>query len=758
VGGGFESNSFEALAMSVKSFGQRQAGPVLGWWSVRETEERLVRSDGASVRFLGFVSRDDERGKESSHDRRWMRFEAATANRTIELFVQQRDVFSPSGPRLLIWRLDYAFSLQQFGIGALDYEEWIEIDRLICDALVCWPQWEATGLRPALIAVNGGWRKGEWRKECYRTFSMANLDVLGRNAVLRSPVFSEEPTRRWCFLPPARQATVDEEMTTRERFVAAKPEEVENLVLGLLPHRPHLQSDDRVFVPLSQIRGQTVWLYMDEDIITDRISVYAQEDSWMFRIENEVLVGTIDRRSGTAFKFNLPWEGANGSPKREFGNFPLVVLDRFCDLCDNAVWQWKEARFYLCDRSSVKDPAKEICIQPPKRVRADNMVSAAGTAVRVDLVTAEGAQKGRSYFRDEISYFFNDDPPFLNRSIWEQFEYQAEASSLTDRTTGQKIELLEIVSGSGKVTDGCQGVFCYRDGDGEYLLVVTRESRKTNYGAGQWVLDYEASRSRNQQSGRQSIPDVRWHEIASFSRDALLAWPETQIFGPAPSRLLEMGGYLQGRWEPRLRRRQHAYLRKMQSDTSVGRHRIEASALQPWNAIHPDVDIESTDSRVQAVLRKLSAQSAETASINQTRPAGWLRADGRAIFYLQDWQTLRMPPDGDPHQAPIFEYLDEDVTLRLPLRRFDEYEMASLALMEVNPASVFYGEVEPLPAFSPIWRSQPRWRPTREIWRRLVTAMEAQIERISGQLRVKGLYTSHGYDSDAERTVWLERF
>ncbi|MGR9552349.1 hypothetical protein ACU8MG_04165 [Rhizobium leguminosarum] len=743
--------------MSGKSFGQRQASPVLGWWSVREAEERLVRSDGAFVRFLGFVNSDDERGEESSNDRRWMRFEASGANRSIQLFVQQRDVFNPSGSRLLIWRLDYAFSLQQFGIGALDYEEWIEIDRLICDALVCWPKWEATGLRPALIAVNGGWHKGQWRKECYRTLRMAYLDALGRNAVLRSPVFSEEPTRRWSFLPPTRQATVDEEIATRERFAAAKPEEVENLVFGLLPHRPHLQSGDRVFVPLSQIRGRTVWLYMDDDIITDRISVHAEEAGWTFRIGNEVLLGTIDRRRGTAFKFDFPWEGAKGSLKREFGNFPLVFLDRFRDLCDNAVWQWKEARFCLCDRSSIKDHVKEICIQSPKRVRAHDLVSAAGTAVSVHLVTAEETQDGKGYDHDMISYIFNDDPTLLNRSIWEQFEYQTEASSLTDRTTGQKIELREIISGSGKVTDECRAVFCYSDSDGEYLLVVTRESRKTSSAAGQWVLDHEASRSKNRQSGRQSIPDVRWHEIANFSRDAFLAWPETEIFGPSPSTLLEIGGCFQGRWEPQLRRRQYAHLRTVQSDPSVGGDRVKASALQPWNSIDPDVDVESTSSRVQAVLRKLSARRAETAKINRTRRAGWLRADGRAIFYLQDWQTLRAPPDGDAYQAPIFEYLDDDITLRLYPKGFDEYEMESLALMEVNPASTFYGEVEPLPAFSPMWHSQPRWRPTREIWRRLVTAMEAQIERTSGQLRIKGLYTAHGYDSAAARTVWLEQ-
>lgn len=743
--------------MSVKSFGQRQASPVLGWWSAREGEERLVRSDGASVRFLGFVSRDDERGRESPDDRRWMRFEAAGANRSIQLYVQQRDVFNPSGSRLLIWRLDYAFSLQQLGIGALDYAEWIEIDRLICDALVCWPKWQATGLRPALIAVNGGWHKGQWREECYRTLSMAYLDALRSNAALRSPVSSGEPTRSWCFLPPARQVTVEEEIATHERLSAAKPEEIEDLVVGLLPNRPHLQSDDRVFFPLLHIGGRTVWLYMDDEIITDRIFTYTQETDWTFQISHEVLIGTIDRRTATAFNFDFRHESRRGNLKTEFGNFPLVFLDRFRDLCDNAVWQWKKAQFYLYDLSSIKGLVKESSVRPPERVRADHIVSAAGTAVKVNLVTSEGAPEGKSYDRDMISYIFHDDPTLLNRSIWEQFEYQTEASSLADRTTGQKIELREIVSGSGKVTDGCRAVFCYSDSDGEYLLMVTRESRKTSSAAGQWVLDHEASRSKNRQSGRQSIPDVRWHEIANFSRDALLAWPETEIFGPSASTLLEIGGCFQGRWEPQLRRRQYAHLRTVQNDPSVGGDRVEASALQPWNAIDPDVDVESTSSRVQAVLRKLSARRAETAKINRTRRAGWLRADERAIFYLQDWQTLRAPPDGDAYQAPIFEYLDDDITLRLYPKGFDEYEMKSLALIEVNPASTFYGEVEPLPAFSPIWHSQPRWQPTREIWRRLVAAMEAQIERTSGQLCIKGLYTAHGYDSHAARTVWLER-
>ncbi|ANL67619.1 hypothetical protein AMC82_CH04031 [Rhizobium phaseoli] len=743
--------------MTIQSFGKREPSQVLGWWSTREGEERLVRSDGASVRFLGFLSRDDERGKGTPNDRRWMRFEAASANRSIKLFVQQRDVANPSSPRLLVWRLDYVFSLQQVGVDALNYEEWLEIDRLICDALVCWPKWEATGLRPALIAVNGGWHKGQWSKEYYRTFSMAYLDALRSNAVQRSPVASEEPTRRWSFLPPARQATVDEEIATRERFAAAKPEEVENLVFGLLPHRPHLQSGDRVFVPLSQIRGRTFWLYVDEDIITDRISVHAEGAGWTFRIGNEVLLGTIDRRRGTAFKFDFPWEGVKGSLKREFGNFPLVFLDRFRDLCDNAVWQWNESQFCFFDLSTKEGFVKEISIRPPQRVRADHIASAAGTAVRVNLVTAEGAPEGKSYDRDMISYIFHDDPPLLDRSNWEQFEYQADAYSLTDRRTAQKIELQEIVSGSGKVTDECQGIFCYRDNDGEYPLVVTRESRKTSYGAGQWVLNHEASRSKNQQLGNRSIPETRWQDIAKFSRDALLAWPETDIFGPSPSALLELGGFFQGRWEPRLRRQQYVHLRTVEDNLSVGRDRVEASGPQPWNPIASDVDIEITSSRVQAVLRKLSAHSAEIARSNQTRRAGWLRADGRAIFYLQDWQTLRAPPDGDAYQAPIFEYLDDDITLRLYPKRFDEYEMKSLALIEVNPASTFYGEVKPLPAFSPIWHSQPRWRPPREIWCRLVTAMEAQIEQISGKLQIKGLYTAHGYDSHAARTVWLER-
>lgn len=102
-----------------------------------EEEERLVRSDGASVRFLGFVNQGDEPGKGGLNDRRWMRFEANDTNRSMQFLVQWRDVFSPQSPRALIWRLDYARSLEQSGIVELNYQEWVAMDRLICDALVC---------------------------------------------------------------------------------------------------------------------------------------------------------------------------------------------------------------------------------------------------------------------------------------------------------------------------------------------------------------------------------------------------------------------------------------------------------------------------------------------------------------------------------------------------------------------------------------------------------------------------------------------
>ncbi|WP_245450002.1 hypothetical protein [Rhizobium leguminosarum] len=84
-----------------------------------EEEERLVRSDGASVRFVEFVNQDEEPERAGLRDRHWMRFEAHDANRSMQFLVQWRDIFNPQLPRALIWRLDYSRSLQQSGVAAL---------------------------------------------------------------------------------------------------------------------------------------------------------------------------------------------------------------------------------------------------------------------------------------------------------------------------------------------------------------------------------------------------------------------------------------------------------------------------------------------------------------------------------------------------------------------------------------------------------------------------------------------------------------
>ncbi|WP_245450005.1 hypothetical protein [Rhizobium leguminosarum] len=609
-----------------------------------------------------------------------------------------------------------------------------------------------TGLRPTLIAVSGGWHKEQWREEYYRTFDMAYLGARSDETVPTPSVIRQEAPRQWRFVPAAQEARAEDIVTIHQSLSAARPEEIEELVVGLLPQRPHLQSGERFLVPLRQSGWQTQWLYMDDEIITDRIVADTRPPSWAFRIENTVLIGTIDRKRRTEFKFDHAWQPKQiGALKREYGNFPRAFRARLRDLCENGLWQWEEVCLQLYSPGSEgKGSVKDICIQPPKRVRIDKIVSVAGPVATVRLVIAETLDGG-DYDDKILSYAFNDSPPLLNRSEWEQFEFQADALSLMDGRTQQQLELREVVAGSGSVTEGCEGLFCYRDIDSEYLLVVIREGRRANHQAGRWVLDHNASRSKNQQSGVPLMPDERWYRMARFARDALLAWPDTDIFGPGPSTLTELGGYLQGRWEPELRRLQGNHLKTSENAPSTGRYNPEASLLLPWNAFDPGADVGASSERVEAVLRRLADQSADDEDIGQTRRLRWLRADGRAIFYLHGWQTLRAPPDGDPYQAPVFEYLDDDITVHLYPKRFDEYDMQSLALIEVNPASGLYGKVEPTP------RLHSTWRPTEEIWYRVVTAIESQIDRISGQLAIRGLYTVHGYDGSASRTLGLNR-
>ncbi|MGL3606412.1 hypothetical protein ACSV9I_07860 [Rhizobium sp. G187] len=743
--------------MTVPPFGRHKSRPLVGWWSMHEDREALIRRDGASVRFLGFFDQDALAPEEFETGRRWMRFEANDTKRCMQVSVQWRDVFSPSRQRSLIWRLDYARSFKASDLAELGHNEWVAFDRFICDALTCWPEREATGLRPSLLAVTGGWHEGRWQDKYYRTFEMAFLRSAADVDLGSVPVVVDriEDAREWHFVPPTQIVTAEDILDTQETLSDAARDDLRALVTKLLPSRPHLRSGDRFFFPLFPGRfRRSPWVYMDDEIITDCITLSTDEPDWYLNVENgrDSVIGAISRNMGTSNSLEYAPRSGHGRkmPVKLSRNF----LERFQELCRNGIWLWEDT--YIHSSHPAFDShgrSNAIHIPKPEWIRIDGIISVAGTDRTKRLQVATTLERD-SFNAEEMSYAFREDTFVSRIALSELFEFHPVSRCLTDRASGQRLELHEIISGNRNVTDQCAGIYRYRDGDTDYFFNVTRENRRKNYVAGIWIVDHNSSRLKKQQSKGQSISNEMWYRMANFIRDAILFWPDDTIFGASPSSVVETGGVFQGRWEARLRRQQSYGLNTFEPDRSDCKFADASALLHPWKIFEPATDTTIISDKIKRAISKAESGVLDPLSRPSAKPLSCLRLDGRAILHHCGWKSLHAPPDGDIYQVPIFEYVDDDVTARWYPRLPGRFETASVAVIAVDPLSAFQGELEPIPPSHS--DPTPSWYPNREVWLRLVSALEAQLDYQTGSLEIKGLFTSHGYDSHAVRNTWLE--
>ena len=162
-------------------FFERPRRHVFGWWSFDDAESMLLRDDGTRVRFLGPAADDTALDIRNTGNRRWMRFElrsdASTEPTVYPLLVERRDVLDPltAAHRRLVWQLDQHRSAKLWGAQPPDHVLWQAVDRLAIDAMYCWPDGTRAGLRPAEVAVSGGWCGGEWTTDFDRGFSGSGI-------------------------------------------------------------------------------------------------------------------------------------------------------------------------------------------------------------------------------------------------------------------------------------------------------------------------------------------------------------------------------------------------------------------------------------------------------------------------------------------------------------------------------------------------------------------------------------------------------
>ncbi len=740
---------------------------LFGLWSVDERAEMLTRNDGSSVRFIGFVDDIEDLQLFNGFDRRWMLFEATLSGRPYPLLVERRDVAPASGQRRLIWRLDHDRSARMSGADEPEFGLWCAIDRLACDALICWPEMARTGLRPARIATSGGVQDQRWTAERFRIFGVGAINQKPPDGLFLDPVIERSQT--WNFQYAVETASPTREAELLRAFASAKPREIPCLVEELKQVRPHLVSSERMFLPLARTNWQTAWLYIDNALITDRLQtghrssgLYA--DRWQFQRSTQCIVGSIDRKHGDYVDFNkltpikMMDRQRDGLIIHEAGVFSSDLTDRFRQVVEEAIWRWRDSIIAL---PGIDGETHTTHIRRPSIARADRLVHYGGTVFSVPMEAAlscvdyEGKSLGLENAFDEST---PSEVETVSISLG-RFDFNAVDAQVQDRVTGQRLTLHTILSGKPDTTSAQSAIFHYSDAAGSWPLHVHRGERTSAYDGRSWTLDHVESSAEI----KRDLSPGRWRQIQAFALDALMFWPDSARFGPAPRDVVVHGGWFNGKWDNSFRVRcSMSVLLARTDENAPGQPPPNTLGLSWSRGPKPtsvgelsliDIDPAGAVSVPPIDLAKFADQNL------RGRPY-WLREDGHALLFVCGHHFVRRGPDGDLVQEPIFEYCDDDVRLRLHSDYDRAIYLSDLHWPRVVATSQYVEQGGALPLS--LFRS-PKWsgvQPQELLWRRLVEAADARLvdapRSSRNAMKTKGGYVAGVFETNASRTIWRE--
>ena len=806
---------------------ERPRRHVFGWWSFDDVESTLLRDDGTRVQFVGAAADHDALGIRNTGNRRWMLFELRSGHDTRSaahpLLVERRDVLDPllPTPRRLVWRLDHMRSAKLRGALPPDQVLWQALDRLAIDALYCWPGGTRAGLRPAEVAVSGGWRGGEWTADFYRAFSGSGIDAYPGEG--RFQDMPPEAPQRWEMIVPERLASIEDAQTQFQALRSAAPREVAVLLPELTRSRPHLRSSGgRLLVPLLLCSHDPVmlrWLYVDDAIITDRLRSVASSlaptfaPDWRFSIDSRhCLVGTVDQRTGEYLDFARvsPWYAErtprDGALLFEGGSFSTQTLARFREVVGDAVWVWRDVVLALPGEDGM---AREVRVGTPGQTEFWPALQYAGTERALTMRAAPRTQHEDGGVR--LAWMFADEdgyaPPLRTARVG-RLDFDGSTLVMIDRETGQTLTFERTLEGSADASSDQLGIFRYRDTETHYPVVVRRLARADPDTGADWLLDHGASSEQwraetHVTSDTTAYPSQQlWRRVASFVLDALLAWPDTAAFGPAPRAVAAAGGWWAGRWAADVRRHGRTRLltdmrwRHIREQRLHERFPLLMSGDDPRVVVSGPADPEPTLAwkRHAWHANEESARDAAT-KFGPTRPTiafdppgaisvdpidlatlaaehladryYWLREDGGALLYVcGEHKVIRGGPEMAEVMEPLFEYCDADVRVRLHLSYESGLEQPVSLMVAHWPrvvrASPFHEEEGVLPSslFRRVADSKDSWAPHARLWHRLADALEAWLDPARPGSRAgvaaRGLYVSGAFDSSGERTTWFE--
>lgn len=246
-----------------------------------------------------------------------LHFEGAVPERPYWLFrYRDRDIQYPIvvsgwpaefGPRpWKTWTIDHRASAERWrnetGERLPPYDLWRRADRGVSDALLCWPECDATGPLPWKIVSLGGWFNGQWPRRIVR--SRKRPDDWGFEAGGPGP---EDPEMRpptphsWHYVDVSPVAPGAELLGIEEFAPGLLYYPLGRKLRGFQNAVPHLLRDDgqaaifpggmsSYMYRFESYRPNAYFVYIDEDVFF-RFETVEFGGAWEFRLHDLKLVG-----------------------------------------------------------------------------------------------------------------------------------------------------------------------------------------------------------------------------------------------------------------------------------------------------------------------------------------------------------------------------------------------------------------------------------------------------------------------------------
>jgi hypothetical protein len=664
---------------------------LLGWWVFDPERPAILReTTGQIVRYAGRAGGALPNLAESAN-RIWMRFDYEDSETRFPVLIEWRNVPFAAGWRPLVWRVDYGRSAMLWRREANTdrahppYGLWRRVDDCLTDALACWPAHPQTGAQPKFIGFNAGWLNGAWTRNLYRSVWGSDGAWIGSPA-FRTPYMEALTTpapAAWSLVTGAGAAEafdVGPGLTTLQRAIWAH-------ACAGVQRQPYLTTRDHSRILIAQVstdaefrlKGTRRFLYADRDIFNDTMHVGVQEvtshrsPQWTEYAAKDTPFGLVERGTSARFVSSADEQAPRDGFASRVDFVPYAIVRRLAQACLDAWLAFPDAPWMS---AGAPDAAEAIGASPATMMIVDWELGGSSKPSRLEAASSlqdplhDRPNHLRDLFDEENDGLIRATTAFASDGCW---SFDPESRTLVNELSGQHVTFQGSVEDNGVATAASLGGekryrFRYEDREARYPLLVSVQATTFSGNAHyEWLIDHEASRAEWRQLGTgRDIPLFGlWQRVNEGATDALMCWPEIELTGPRPDRVVSVGGWLNGAWFARVRRRRDRGL-----DHGLVAHPTLARPVLPkLNAPAPlwhFVDApRATRNAYLAHVRKIGTgwlylPAGEKLTGFEADVPHLRRDDGKAVMFPAGLaSTLHRGEDYDP--GAFFLYADDEV-------------------------------------------------------------------------------------------------